>query len=500
MAIYVPRVLLCGDAAEFRKIIGDKPVEVVGQVNFVWTGDDAAKLFFDGYELTGEGLNRLLDGAAEYLLFNDPLEHKAYLETYPMNTQILTADVFAKKIHDGFFSLESLYSGAALLGQENFSGRVLDYDCFFAKGDCRARINFNFALDGFAENFGGKLFPILENLYGKIYRTFDECRYHIFDAIVLAKERTPEEFMNVLAATDALSGKIFAFIRRYSVLENWIHASKDMFAQVSLGKERNGAWYLIEKKMPPADLSVYVVTHKDAQLSALPEGYRFIHAGHALAAQDFGYLGDDTGDNISRLNHYLDETTALYWIWKNTKHTHVGLIHYRRFFTAEAQETFDATKILSKAEILRLLGKYDIIVQEEYLRERNQLELMLISTGQPDLIRIAEMVIRKHLAKAQPDYLDAYDAVINGLSLFICGIHITRRNIFDAYCQWLFSFLLDATIELRDKIRVGDIKLEEMPHVYSRIAGHFAERMLTVWLTKNHLRIKTLPVMYRENV
>ena len=155
---------------------------------------------------------------------------------------------------------------------------------------------------------------------------------------------------------------------------------------------------------------------------------------------------------------------------------------------------------MSAADIQQLLRDYDIIVNTEFLADRNQLECMVFSTGQPDLVRASEKIVRKHLAETQPDYLDAYDAVINGFVFFICGIFLTRRNILNAYCEWLFSFMLDATIEMRDNIILGGQKLEDVPHVYSRMMSYFSERMLTVWLTKNHLRIKTLPIMYRDDV
>lgn len=498
MATYVPRVLLCGDATAFKKIIGDKPVEIVGQVTCERTGDEV-KLFYGGQLLTDEKLSRLLDGAAEYLIFTDPLELNYYLEPLKFKPQVISATTFAKKIRDGFFSYAALALLTDVLNHKNFSGRALDFDCFVAKSDFRTRLNLNVALDCVAENFGGSLFPIMKNLYGEIYETFDACRCHIFDAVVLTRERTPEEFIDALIQTDALTEKILAFARGGSALESWLDASKNFFVQIETFRTNNGAWHLLTKRVPK-DCCVYVVTHKDVKLDALPEGYRIIHAGHALAAQDFGYLGDDTGENISALNRYLDEVTALYWIWRNTKHTHTGIVHYRRLFTTHDAKTFDAAKSLSATEIFALLNEYDIIVADEYLSERNQLELMNLSTGQPDLVRIAEKIVRKHLAAAQPDYLDAYDAVINGFTLFLCGIFVTRRNILNAYCEWLFSFMLGATLEMRDKVKIFDITLDQMPHEYSRMMSFFAERMLTVWLTKNHLRIKTLPIMYRDDV
>ena len=73
MANYVPRVLVCGSIEDFAKKIGDKPVEVVGQMTLKKT-DDNVNLFLGGRTLTNEELHQLLDGAAEYLIFVDPLD------------------------------------------------------------------------------------------------------------------------------------------------------------------------------------------------------------------------------------------------------------------------------------------------------------------------------------------------------------------------------------------------------------------------------------------
>ena len=496
MATYVPRVLVCGSIEEFRKIF-DKPAEIVGQIILRETNDDI-ELFFDEQALSDEDIKNLLDGTAEYLIFVDALDFYRYCKKFLLKVQVMPLKTFVKKFRGTFFSHEMFFRIINLLNEENFSGRVLDFDASFAGSDFHTSVrDFEVTVDCVAEN----LYPIMEHVYGKIYRSFDECKFHHFDAIILSKERSPEEFIDMLIETDWLTEKIFAFVRKNSPLEKFLADNENIFAQVERFEISNGAWCRTEKIVPPADVGVYVVTHKDAKLSSLPEGYKFIHAGQAQAKADFGYAGDNVGDNISRLNPFLDEVTALYWIWRNTNHTHVGFVHYRRFFTADVnQKIFDAEKILSAPEILKILSEYDIIVKNEVVTDRPQLDTIILSTGQPDLVRIVEEIIRDHLAQKQPDYLNAFDDVMSGIALFPCGMHVARRNVFDAYCEWLFSFLLDATKEIREKVKLGSKTLEERGHEYSRVVGHFAERLLTVWLTKNHLLIKMLPTMFREEV
>ena len=161
MAIYVPRVLICGDVGEFKKIIGDKPAEIVGQIDF-----DDAKLFFGGKFLTGKDIRHLLDGFAEYLIFTDDMQFHDYLEIFPLNTQVLSAKSFAKKIHGCFFSNKNLALLQHVLNRKKFQGRVLDFDSYIAASDFRTHDGFNVEIAGL-----GKFFPIMENLYCKIYKT-----------------------------------------------------------------------------------------------------------------------------------------------------------------------------------------------------------------------------------------------------------------------------------------------------------------------------------------
>jgi len=58
-------------------------------------------------------------------------------------------------------------------------------------------------------------------------------------------------------------------------------------------------------------------------------------AGNALQAAGVGFIGDDSGQNISARNPYYSELTGIYWAWKNTRQDVVGSCHYRRFFTAK---------------------------------------------------------------------------------------------------------------------------------------------------------------------
>ena len=504
--MFVPRILLCGDEKNFSGL----KIQIVGKISFKGaaerdevflfrTLEDLDKLPFDersfqiflnGEEISADALKNILAGAADYIVFADGGEFVCrFNELYRLGLQdrFITRETLATYAAENFYALQNVVKFSELLSRLKIS-RLLDADTFLAKNDL-VYVNFPAVeVEAVDEKFFAKKFPVVENLYGKIYSSLAECRFKNFDAVLLTKERSPEEFIDALIETDALSENIFAFVRKNSALEKFLAAHENSFEKISRFPAVNGNWLLI-KKFVRDDFKIYIVTHKDAKLSALPEGYEIIHAGHAQAEKFFGYLGDDSGDNISRFNRYLNEITALYWIWRNTAHAIVGLCHYRRFFTA------DGENFLTEAQARELLRGCDVIVVRGNFFALTQRELKSLVCG-GDLNAFVEKIFREHISRKQPDYLDAFDYISNSRAEFMYEMFITRRKIFDAYCEWLFSFVIDVTEEVLARTNLAAI---DNPRKY-RAVGLVCERLMTVWLAKNNLRLKSLPVIFRENV
>ena len=91
-----------------------------------------------------------------------------------------------------------------------------------------------------------------------------------------------------------------------------------------------------------AEIKILVAAHK---LYWMPNDsvYMPIHVGREGKA-DLGYVGDNTGDNISAKNPNYCELTALYWAWKNLEADYVGLVHYRRYFTNKEVRNIEEKK------------------------------------------------------------------------------------------------------------------------------------------------------------
>lgn len=489
---FVPKILLCGDEAEFLSRVGQRPFKIVGRVQLSSEVDGQqfnlfrdGKLLLDGkLQHINDLLNMIQRGFVDYFVFNSHVEYNLLRPIVLFSPTVITTEKF-KNLPLGFFY--DVYSEMSLLRSlENFSVKtLLDVDACFAKGMLFTKMGNDFTeIDCISEE---PLMPIKENFYRRVYKNFSEVGFRRYDAALIA-ERPPIDFMSAFVFLEKFSDRVITFARADSDLEKYISANAKNFSAGNGFRTATGTWFFLTRHKPQENFCVYVVTHKPTPHNGkLPEGYKIIHAGRALNP-DLGYLGDNTGDNISDLNLYINEITALYWFWKNANDSVVGLCHYRRFFTESDDETFAYEKILTKDAALKILQDYDIIVVNVHIGFA-QRENIQTACGK-ELTALGENTIKKYMLKTQPDYLDAFDYVLGSSSFYKCNMFVTRRDVFDAYCKWLFSFIIDATREV-----LRTVPLQNLPWTPRRLMSFLAECMPSVWLAKNHLRIKELKMM-----
>jgi len=333
-----------------------------------------------------------------------------------------------------------------------------------------------------------KMFAICKNLYRNTFRGLSQIDKH-YDLILFCnwdKFNSWQDYSDVLESTKQHS-RYVAFCLPFPYGEK--NAERFCYPFIRFGRVRKiqcKSFYLfiIDKKQEeiPLDLQIYIVTHKKF-VPPGDEGYVPIQAGK-LGKESLGYLGDDTGEHISHLNPYINECTALYWMWKNETCKYIGLCHYRRYFLRNDMSSRE--NIIDKEAVKEILETYDIILVREYFSFPQTVGKIIIFGTDEALYHQAYDVIRTLLAKYQPEYVEAFDYVLSGYTFFRCNMFITKKEIMDKYCAWLFSFLLDAVQRL-DVRKHGSYN--------QRMIGFFAERMLTVWLMCQELKIKEMPII-----
>lgn len=230
---------------------------------------------------------------------------------------------------------------------------------------------------------------------------------------------------------------------------------------------------------------IYVAMHeKDDHVLCIKDPiYKFIHCGKAIYQEDLdtrypnGYLpefGDNTGDNISELNHDYCELTAMYWAWKNDKSNPediIGLVHYRRYFAESEDRNTELMSQKTMEDILINKG-YHFIINccdfDESNFEINDDESVYIGFKEMhDINDLDNALIVIH--KLYPDIADKMEFMIkHNYPMAYCNMIITKKKYFDEYASFLFSVL--------------DYVYDHCNTRGNRGAGYVAERLLRPWL------------------
>lgn len=226
---------------------------------------------------------------------------------------------------------------------------------------------------------------------------------------------------------------------------------------------------------------IYIATHKKVNIPSM-DGYSLIQVG-AEGKENFGYLCDNTGSNISNKNKNFCELTALYWAWKNTHDSIVGLVHYRRFFYIGRGTSMHT---LSEEEAYKLLKSYDMIIPQETVMLRDT-----VKTNYEKKHYIKDLLnCREIISKKCPEYLPEFDKVLNKHSYYPFNMFICKRELFEEYMEWVFGILFELE-------SITDIS--EYDEYNKRIFGFLSERLFNVWLLHHKsLKVKELKVLNPE--
>ncbi|WP_160559605.1 DUF4422 domain-containing protein [Parablautia muri] len=225
----------------------------------------------------------------------------------------------------------------------------------------------------------------------------------------------------------------------------------------------NGLTYIDLNEALENELHVYVVhSIADRTLKEESKLRSFeipIQVGAALTDIEMFPVRDCVGENISDKNPQYCELTALYWIWKHDKSKYVGLSHYRRKFDISEEQARKLLNsdidIVATVPVLNMAG-----IRQQYCsdHEEKDWDIML-----------------EAIKSIHPEYMSTADKVQNGIYYYAYNMFITRKEILDDYCKWLFPILSYC----EEKIGIKTDSYQ------NRYIGFLAERLLTIYFTHN---------------
>ena len=212
--------------------------------------------------------------------------------------------------------------------------------------------------------------------------------------------------------------------------------------------------------------------------------YMPIQCGKALSDFDLGIHGDDEGDNISYKNKTYCELTAIYWAWKNLKCPnvdYVGLCHYRRFFDFSFVPYFnkesenitleDLQSEASRLSPLDCLKQNNIVLPSSLSFQRSIFEVHAFNLNYMDVC-----VLEKVILDLYPEYRTSVEYVFyHNRNVPQRNMFVMRKDIFDRYCEFLFSVLF----EVEKYVRLSPYSY------YQRVFGFMGEMLLPLFIYHN---------------
>lgn len=284
------------------------------------------------------------------------------------------------------------------------------------------------------------------------------------------------------------------------------------------------------------NIKILLVTHKPCDIPK-HEYIIPIHAGRDVAMEnskdgkitnkDLNWLlkntiGDNTGDNISNLNRYFNEMSAVYWCWKNYDKIgnpdYIGLMHYRRHFIFSEKNYSKSTlldksyiysynfidekymKLLDERYVGSLIDKYDIICPHKYNANnlndghyyRNCKERFVeLSKTSTKWYEKMDNIVRT----SYPEFSDELDYLDKKPNHYLFNMFVMKKELFNKYC----SFVFDVLFKLYDEFKNTNTDVWQY-----RAIAFLSEFLTSIYIsyyrTRNSNMVKELDVTYIENI
>jgi len=280
-----------------------------------------------------------------------------------------------------------------------------------------------------------------------------------------------------------------------------------------------------------ARAKIFIATHKSASFVSDNDGvYQPLQVGRAVMLERskdreqsaacnlnscLTICGDDTGDNISHLNRYLNELTGHYWVWKNfdlRSVEFIGFCHYRRYFLFDQAGQRPTTRWLpcsdyyvfdfidpdvahlaSATRLNDLLSMSDLIAPKKY--DTRHLDPSVTSCRSRFIVMghcgsLYDAMFAE-VATRHPSFNIELAELSRSALHYHGNMFVMRSQDFQEYCDFIFPVLFGLTKRIQD---------ETNPHK-QRAPAHLAEFLTSMYLshmqrTRTDLRCHEVDVAY----
>ena len=244
---------------------------------------------------------------------------------------------------------------------------------------------------------------------------------------------------------------------------------------------------------------IYVCHHKSG-FAVSDDVFKPIQVGAALSKYSLSMASDAEGDSISHKNKEYCELTAMYWAWKNdAKANWIGLAHYRRYMAfSPLRLSADVYGCVNFDKLDATTAFQTGLDSEAVLRHiKNKPSLKAILPTPWSVKNIGFESLNEHYAKADyhyakdlitarqvlseiyPFHVDFFDRVMQSDLGYFTNVFVLRRDLYDAYCEWLFSILFE--VEKRTDLTNYSV-------AGRRVYGYLAERLFNVYVASLNLK------------
>jgi len=239
-----------------------------------------------------------------------------------------------------------------------------------------------------------------------------------------------------------------------------------------------------QKNTKPNDLDIFICTHTDFKPPLTNNIYKIV---------DSRLINNDSWGDLK--GSFYSEIMSYFYVAERVKlKKYVGFCHYRRYFNF-MDDIPNIDELIGKYEIIApKILTFDTTIKEQYKNAHNIEDLYIVSGI---------------IAELYPDYINGWNKLLNGKSMFPYNMFIMKSDEFLEYVKFqqriLYTYISIVGIDIENRINNNKDKYlkdfspnNEISYQY-RIGGYIAERLTSLWIMHNHNQALMLDVTITED-